>query len=262
MTVTKTELKKIKSLHSKKGRKEHGLYLAEGVRLLEESLRHGLMPGKVYYLNEGLSNREKKLLTAFDDRRVPLSPVEEKQLDFASQTMSPQGLLGIFTIPEQKPGELLRLNFRKLLLCDNISEPGNLGTLIRSALAFGFDKVLLSGTSTDAYSPKVVRSSVGAIFGLRVLKVTETELLTFAQNKKLLMIGTGAAGRRDANELSERIKKEKFLLAIGSEAEGLSDRVRKQCEFLIRIEHENKVESLNAGVAGSIIMKQVYDILN
>lgn len=261
MAVTKTELKKIKSLHSKKGRKEHGRYLAEGTRLLEESLRHGLMPETVYHLNDGLSPRERQLLSAFEDRGVPVMPLTLKQLDFASETRSPQGLLGIFTLPEQKPGELSRLNFRKLLLCEDISEPGNLGTLIRSALAFGFDKVLLGDSSADPFSPKVVRSSVGAIFGLQILKVTTQELLSFVRDKKLLMIGTGMAGRSDWNEPAERIKKEKFILAIGSEAEGLSEEVRQACEFLLRIDHDNKVESLNAGVAGSIIMKQLYDIL-
>ncbi|MFZ5979172.1 MAG: TrmH family RNA methyltransferase [Candidatus Zixiibacteriota bacterium] len=261
MAVTKTELKKIKSLQTKKGRREHGRYLAEGTRLLEESLRHNLMPEAVYYLTEGLSGREKQLLAALEERRVPVFSVSQKQLDFASQTRSPQGLLGLFRLPESKPGELLNLDFRKLLLCEDISEPGNLGTLLRSALAFGFDQVLLCGTSADAYSPKVVRSSAGAIFGLQILKITLTELLSFVRDEKLLMIGTDINGHSDWKELTVRLKKERFILAVGSEAEGLSEQVRRHCEFLIRIDHESLVESLNAGVAGSIIMKQVYDLL-
>jgi len=261
MPVTKTELKNLKSLLTKKGRRQQRLFLAEGVRLLEESLRHRFYPEKVYCSPSRLSEREKKLVNNFESKNVKIAHLSEKQLEFVSPTIAPQGLVGVFNIPETNATELFQRQCRKLLLCENISDPGNLGTLIRSAAAFAFEAVLLVGDAADPYNPKVVRASAGAVFTVKILKVPLEQLLTLVKDEKIFMIGTGPTGRQDLNRLKSRLLKDRFLLAIGSEAEGLTEEFLSQCDAFVRIDHENGVESLNAAVAGSIIMKQVYDIL-
>ncbi|MBN1211182.1 MAG: RNA methyltransferase [candidate division Zixibacteria bacterium] len=261
MPVTKTELKNLKSLLTKKGRRQQRLFLAEGVRLLEESLRHRFYPETVYCSLSRLSGREKKLVDSFEDKDVKIVTLSEKQLEYVSPTIAPQGLVGVFKIPEIKAAELFHVRHRKLLLCENISDPGNLGTLIRSAAAFTFEVVLLAGNTADPYNPKTVRSSAGAVFAVKILKVRLEQLLTLVEDEKIFMIGTGPTGRYELNNLTNRLLKDRFLLAVGSEAEGLSDEFMNRCDAVVRIDHETGVESLNAAVAGSIIMKQVYDLL-
>jgi TrmH family RNA methyltransferase len=262
MPVTKTELKNLKSLLTKKGRRQQHRFLAEGVRLLEEALRHRVYPEKLYRTSSQLVGRVKKLVDDLESRGVPVVAVSTRQLEQVSPTIAPQGLVGVFKIPDLNAVELFESRYRKLLLCENISDPGNLGTLIRSAAAFAFDAVLLAENAADPYNPKVVRASAGAIFAVKISKVRLEELLNLVDDKKIFMIGTGASGRQDLNSFKGRLKENRFLLAVGSEAEGLSGDFLNRCDAVVRIKHESAVESLNAAVAGSIIMKQVYDILN
>lgn len=262
MPVTKTELKNLKSLWSKKGRRDYRLYPAEGVRLLEEALRQRVFPEKIYYCETRLSARERNLLIKFESHRVISRALTEKQLEYLSQTQTPQGLVGVFSLPAIEPTELLLAGNRKLLLCENISDPGNLGTLIRSAAAFAFDLVVLSGETAEPYNHKVVRSSAGAIFGMKILKVALKVLLTLVKKKNIYIIGTSPSGVEDMDRLRGFLEKRRFLLAVGSEADGLSEALLANCDRVVRIAHGNQVESLNVAVAGSIVMKQVYDILN
>ena len=136
--------------------------MAEGVRLLEEALRHRVKPRTVYFAPSLLSARGEKLVARFRRGRVDLEEVPARTLTKLSDTATPQGVVGLFATPQKAPAELYDRRFRNILLCEDISDPGNLGTLLRSALAFGFEMVLLCGSCAEPYSPKVLRSSVGA----------------------------------------------------------------------------------------------------
>ncbi len=143
------------------------------------------------------------------------------------------------------------------------SDPGNLGTLIRSGLAFGFDRLILTGSSADPFAPKVVRSTAGAIFGIKIVRLPETEHDELVKTKaatKLKLIGAVALRRSVPPPLTKEIVEDGVILAIGSEAEGLSEEIINMIDRRITIRHTAAVESLNAGVAGSILMKQIYDL--
>jgi TrmH family RNA methyltransferase len=258
--ATRTELKKIKSLLTKKGRTRHQMFLAEGVRLLEESIRHRFLPLTVYYAHAMLSSRGKKLIKLFEKKGLQTISLTAKELRSISDTETPQGMVGLFATPSRKLSELCRPPFRMLLLCENISEPGNLGALTRSALAFGFDPVLLSRNSAEPYSPKAVRASAGAVFGLRIMEVTLKEIDALVLEERLIVIAADPGSKTLAKLPIKRVKGKKILLAIGSEAGGLSKPLLARSDFRVRIWHSDAVESLNAAVAGSILMKEMYQI--
>ncbi|MCK4302388.1 MAG: RNA methyltransferase, partial [candidate division Zixibacteria bacterium] len=142
---------------------------------------------------------------------------------------------------------------------ENVSDPGNLGTLARSALAFGFDPMLLSGACADPFSPKVIRASAGAVFALGVALTNESEVFDFVKQKRFHLVAADVKGESSPAVLRRRLKGGKLLLAVGSEAGGLSEAILRQAEYRICLEHRRSVESLNVAVAASILMKQVFD---
>ncbi|MGD8922010.1 MAG: RNA methyltransferase [Candidatus Zixiibacteriota bacterium] len=261
MPITRAELKDIQSLRTKKGRKEKKRFIAEGVRVLEEALQSKLAPECIYYAPAALSERGERLASDFRSHRVKVSEVSARQLKAMSHAETTQGIAGVFPIPDCRLDKLYRSEYRRLLLCDGLADPGNLGTLIRSALAFEFDLVMVTKQTAEVYAPKVVRSSAGAVFGVPVAEVSIDELLSFAGQHDLSLIAADIHGKDDMAELERTVQANPFVLAIGSEASGVSRKLREGAGLLIRIGHSRRVESLNSGIAGSILMKQIYDML-
>jgi RNA methyltransferase, TrmH family len=260
MSLSRMELKNVKSLLTKKGRRTRKMFIAEGIRLLEESLRHKYYPDRVFYTPALLSKRGFTVLDKFTAKKIKTDQISLSHMKNISDTPSPQGIFGIFPTPDQKLKEPYPTKYRNILVCENISDPGNLGTLLRSALAFEFGMIILCGDCVDAFSPKVIRSTAGGVFGLKIFKADIIELRSFIDKTKAIGIGTTIEGDKWAHNLMIIKKAGNRLLIIGSEADGLSHEMKKTAEINLRINHSNKVESLNAGVAGSIIMKQVYDL--
>jgi TrmH family RNA methyltransferase len=260
VSLTKTELKDIQSLLTKKGRKLKKSFLAEGVRLLEEAARHRMRPEAIYYSESALSERAKFLVERFQKLAVSAEPIPLRQLESLADTESTQGILAVFKEPSTALAELYRPAYRRILLCEHISDPGNLGTLIRSALAFEFEMLILTGNSAEPYSPKVVRSSAGAIFGLPVAVCENGELLAFVTLHRMFLVAADIAGQAASVQLRQIPRDQPLLLAVGSESHGLSPEMLAAATARVRIEHATSVESLNAAVAGSILMKEVYEL--
>ena len=256
MSMTKAEQKFVKSLATKKGRKESGMFAAEGVRLLEESFRHRYFPDKVYFAEHLMSDRGRQLLGRLSARRISTENVSAPQLRAISAATTPQGIVAVFKTPTVNPAELSRTDYRKILLCENISDPGNLGTLARSALAFEFKLMLLVGNSAEPFAPKVVRSSAGAVFGLSIARMDLDEISAFVGQRKIAVVATDVQASGD--KIPAGLVKRPFMLAIGSEATGLSEAILRRADFRVHIRHAQAVESLNAAVAGSIIMSRTY----
>jgi len=225
--------------------------------LLEESLRHRVMPDKIIYSETELSDRGRWLIKQFENEKITLNKISSKELSGLSAADTSQGIIGLFKIREYKPGDAFR-KARKVLLLDNISDPGNVGTLIRSALAFGFNTVLVTDNTVDPYNPKVVRSSAGAIFGIPIIKATTDEIMRFKKYSGFKLIVADMKGI-DLHSKKLNIKNySRLVLALGSEATGVSDYISKMSDIRIRIGHSEKVESLNVAIAGSLIMMELY----
>lgn len=258
--LTKIELKDIQSLQTKKGRKLKNSFVAEGVRLLEEAVRNRIKPSRVCYSEAALSDRGRWLVDEFLAAKIRTEPIPLKQMESIADTETTQGILAIFPMPTDSLAELYRPTLRRLLLCENISDPGNLGTLLRSSRAFGIDLVILAGRSADPYSPKVVRASAGAIFGLPIALCEVDEVRAFVIKERILMLAADINGRADLRQVSRQAGKRTIMLAIGSEADGLSDELLAESTARVRIIHSQAVESLNAAIAGSILMHEMYNL--
>jgi len=252
--------KKLKSLATLKGRQKHGLFLAEGIRVLEESCTFRFHPESVFFAEANLDDRAKALVDSLAHSGCEMLSVNSKDIDQLAESVSPQGIVAVFKIPDLELKTELTENDKFILYLDDIADPGNVGTLIRSALAFGVDLVVLSPASVDPFNGKVIRSSAGAIFGQKLAVGSIDDLMKLCGNNTILLgAQKGEAGIDKA--LSGVKSGDKLLFAIGSEARGLSKPVLRHARQLVGIVHTDRVDSLNAAVAGSIILKEIYDIL-
>ncbi|MDH3890302.1 MAG: RNA methyltransferase [candidate division Zixibacteria bacterium] len=258
VSITKKELKEIKSLRTVKGRRVHGRFVAEGVRLLEEAMRHRVGPRLLLTAKPLLTDRASALVGRFRAKRIPLASTSAREMKATCDSVTSQGLLGVFDMMEWSPTELLKPRYRKVLLCDGISDPGNLGTLIRCALAFGFNPLLLVGACADPFAPKVVRASAGTIFGVKLIRTTATQAAQLSAEGEFTLVAADVNGRSTAGP-PVNAKRNRVILAVGSEAVGLSEPIANTANCRWQLKHESSVESLNVAVAAALMMKQFYD---
>ena len=257
--LTKREIKDIKTLATKKGRTAKNMFLAEGVRLLEQARSLKSRPLEVLYAPEILSDRGYKLLDDWSKDGLTAREVSGKDMEAFSATKTPAGIAAIFDLPRINQEESLGAKHRRILVCDNVADPGNLGTLLRGALAFGFGTILATGQTVDAYSPKVVRSSAGAIFGLTIVTVDLTTVLRWKTELGARMAVTVLSGHSLREPLCELMARSQIMLVVGSEAVGVSGPILEAAEWKFRIRHRADVESLNVGMAGTIVMSRIYE---
>ncbi|MEA2031062.1 MAG: RNA methyltransferase [candidate division Zixibacteria bacterium] len=253
------KIKSLRTLLTRKGRHKHNAFLAEGVRLLEEAFRHSYYPCIVYYASSLLSHRGEKLVEHFRQKHIELMPLSARQLNMLADTKTPQGIVAKFDVPRLDIDELFTPKTRNILVCENIADPGNLGTLLRSAMAFDFRLILLCGSCVEPYSPKVVRSSMGAIFGVKVAQISVDGFKQFVEENSGTVVATSLEGKNWQSCYKKLHNANPRLLVVGSEVDGLSKEMQSISSVNLRIDHSLKVESLNVAVAGSIIMKQIYD---
>lgn len=256
----RTEFKSLKSLTTLKGRRKHGLFLAEGVRILEESCRFGIVPQCIYFAETDLDKRGKALVDTMARSKCECKSISRREIAQLAESVTPQGIVAVFKIPDIGLNKSRPLKNEFILYLDNIADPGNVGTLIRSTLAFDVGLVVLSPATVDPYNGKVIRASAGTIFGQKLAIAGIDELLEWA-GKGAVLIGAQRGGINIRRALTAAKAECPMIFAIGSEAHGLSDECRKRVNHTVGIEHSDKVESLNAAVAGSIILKEIYDYL-
>lgn len=141
-----------------------------------------------------------------------------------------------------------------ILILDNLQDPGNLGTIIRSATAFNINTIILSDDSVDLYNPKVVRATEGMIFNLNIIRRDLSEIIPVLKNLGYKLIGTDVKKGMDVRN----IRKENVAIVIGNEGSGMKNETKNMCDEFINIKMMDTCESLNAGVAARIIMYEVY----
>jgi RNA methyltransferase, TrmH family len=250
----------LRDLGTGKGRRAAGQFLVEGVRGIEDGMRSGAKPEHVLYNSELLARTERgNNLFAALSRVVPGQVFEasERALKAAAQTEHPQGILASFAIPEWSWSAVTSERCLALI-CDGISDPGNMGTLLRSAEAAGADLVVAAEGCVDLYNPKVVRAAMGAHFRLPSLQDLRWDAIM--QGLEQLGVGvehvycTDAAATRDYDAVDWT---RSSAIIVSNEARGLSAEAQTACARgggAIRIPMLGGSESLNAAVAGSLIM--------
>jgi TrmH family RNA methyltransferase len=241
------KLKLVRSLMGRpKERREANAFVVEGVRLIEEAVTAGWNFQFALY-SDGLSERGQDLLKVLIAHRIDVEEVAGDLLQKLSDTETPQGILAVLEFSNLK----LPATLDFVLIPDQIRDPGNLGTLIRTAAATGVQAVLLPGETTDVFAPKVVRAGMGAHFQLPIHELTWEEIKTLTTGLDIFLADMNGTPcwESDLNK--------PLALIVGSEAEGASDEARRLATQKISLPMAGKVESLNAGVAGSVLMFEV-----
>lgn len=236
--VVKSELKLIKSLQQKKCRNEHGLFVIEGKKVLEELLGSSVAPYKIYCSGSVELNLEYK----------EIQLVSSNELRQMSALKNPNGVLGVFHIPTPES-----VGFKDwVLLLDGIQDPGNLGTIIRLCDWYGITNLVCSKDTVDCYNPKVLQATMGSI--ARVNIVYE-DILTFLKSCPLPVYGSFMDG---ASVYKSELP-EKGVLIMGNEGNGISLDATKLCNHRIAVPQYGTIttESLNVGTASAILLNEI-----
>ncbi|MCL2569141.1 MAG: RNA methyltransferase [Oscillospiraceae bacterium] len=222
-------------------REATGEFLCDGLKLYEEAVQSGaeitLLAASRRELLDGVS---RQAILVPEDVLASISPMK-----------TPQPLL----FACKKPDQALAERPRRVLVLDGVQDPGNVGTLLRSARAFSVDQVILVGACADLYHPRTVRAAMGALFRQRVVQLSVDEMLDYVNLNDLALLGADLA--EDSLDLRGTLPG-RMAVVIGSEGQGLSETVRSVCYGTVRIPMEETSESLNAGVAGSILLWEMY----
>ena len=246
-----THIKQVVKLQkSARYRRETGLFAAEGLRVCEDAMRSGAVIQALFVTEASLqkSGGTGERLCAYAKTVYLLSDRLFAQI---SDTQTPQGVLGVIkTLDKSAVFDTIN-NGGKFLVLDNVQDPNNLGTVLRTAEAFGVSGVVMSADCCDAYNPKVVRGSMGAVFRLPLLTVSE---LAAWLGRYPRLQTYAAVVDSHAQRVTEISFSEPCAVVIGNEGNGIRHDIIKACRHTMTIPMNGKAESLNASVAAAILM--------
>lgn len=220
-------------------RTERGEYLCDGLKLLKEAVQFGARVTSVLWKDMP------QIVSGLDCDAQYIAPAE--LFDYVSPMKNSPGPIFAVSIPERDEA----LPITRAIVLENVQDPGNVGTVIRTANAFGIDAVILTGDCADLYNPKTVRSTMGAIFRQRVIGCSLDELMPILSRNALPLYGAALTDRA-VSILAVDVKH--AAVAVGSEGRGLSEKLLDLCDKPIIIPMQPDSESLNAAVAASVIM--------
>lgn len=241
-------IKKINLLQTKKSaRKKEGLFIIEGLRGVNEvpleKLKELIISESSLSLKEQIKHQKSCIV------------VPDEIYKNISDTKTPQGVMAIVEIPEVQLGDLEQNEKGFYLVLENVQDPGNLGTLIRTAYGFGVDAILLTKGCVDVYNPKTIRSTMGALLHIPVVVDVELDqLFTWVEERQVVVHATDL---QDSTELSGCNFTGNIAVVIGNEANGISEDMRSEAKVKMRIPMPGGLESLNAGIAGAVCMYEV-----
>ncbi len=230
-------------------RRAEGVFVIEGLRLAEEAWLAGCQPELVIH-TEALSPRAQQILAGWRDGGVELLPVTPQVLSVVSDTQTPQGLLAV--LPIRSLPIPAQAGF--LLIADELRDPGNLGTILRTALAAGVEAALLPPGTVDVFSPKVVRSAMGAHFRLPIHLSPWDEIQRLVESLSLTVYLADASG---GQSLYNSDFAAPLALIIGGEAAGAGSQASKLATRRVHIPMPGKAESLNAAMAAAVLLFEV-----
>lgn len=235
--IKNDKIKNIKKLNQKKYRDKENLFIVEGEHLVLEAYKKGMI----------------KELILEQDEILPIDVdtiyVTNDIINYISELETPQNIMAVC----KKIEENEQLG-NKILILDQIQDPGNLGTIIRSAVAFNIDTIILGNDTVDLYNSKVVRASQGLMFHLNIIKRDLKEIIPKLKENNYKIMGTKVT---HGNSLKTIAKSEKFAIIMGNEGNGVQEEILDMCDEYIYIDMNEKCESLNVGVATSIILYEL-----
>jgi RNA methyltransferase, TrmH family len=236
---------RVRDLQTVKGRKKHGRFVFEGATLLDEALRSGVEIEELYVTESVLEGNA--AVQKLDERGTPVYLVDERVASRISDLTTPTGLVAV---AQERAADLATiLSGRLTLVLADLNDPGNVGTLLRSAEAFGAQGVVVGSLGVDPYHPKVVRSAMGATFRIALAVASPQEFDVIAKGLNATVLGLAI----DGDDIAEMQPGDPTVLLVGHERRGLG-LWQNSANRLVAIPMSGPAESLNAAVAGSIAL--------
>lgn len=242
MLITSLENDRIKTyikLKDRKHRKKLRKFIVEGMHLVLEAYKKGIIEELIL---------EKDVVLPIN---LPTIYVTNEIINKISEMESPSNVMALCNMMDNT-----EIEGDKILLLDEIQDPGNLGTIIRSAVAFNVDTIVLSPDTVDLYNPKVIRATQGMIFHTNIVVKELNEVIKEIKEKEIPVYGTKVDYGEDVRSLKEKDRK-KYCLVMGNEGNGVSEEILDLCDEYLYIGMNEVVESLNVGVATSIILYEL-----
>ncbi|MBR3614434.1 MAG: RNA methyltransferase [Clostridia bacterium] len=247
-------IKHIKKLKEKKYRDEYNEFIVEGIKMIEEAI---IENAKIKYIIicddcKTVGNIPNDLM--YEIAKLNCIYVAEKIFNSITEVINPQGIMAIIEKSSNKENEIdyKQDNF---LILDNIQDPGNMGTILRTADSLNLNQIIVSKGSADIYNPKVVRSTMGAIFRIKVIEVENLpKIIKEMKKHKINVYATDLKTDKSIYDVDYT----KAAIVIGNEANGVSNAVLNESSLKIKIPMIGKTESLNAAVATSIILYEAF----
>lgn len=224
-------------------------FIVEGYHLVDEASKTNLL--------EAIISTDEKELKKINNVKRYL--VNDAIINKIATTKNPQNILGIVKMLDHNITNLVPIikeNKTKLIMLDDVNDPGNLGTIIRTAAGLGYDGIIMSPNTVDLYNEKVIRSTQGVMFKIPIIKANLQEVIKLLKKEKVFCIGTALTNAKDVKHIT---KKDKFAICLGNEAKGISKEVLDNMDENVKIAMNNDVESLNVSIAAGIIMYEMME---
>lgn len=245
------QVKRLLQLQKKsKARNEEKVFLVEGLRMFMEVPEERV---EKVYISETLYNKKKQELKL---EKFSVEVLSDSVFQHVSDTKTPQGILCVVNQKQYDLETVLNIENPHFMVLDNLQDPGNLGTIVRTAEAAGVDAVFVSKESVDIYNPKTIRSTMGSIYRMPVIYIEDLlELLDIFKQKGIKSYAAHLEGK---NSYDKEDYQSGTAILIGNEGNGLRKEISNSADIWVRIPMEGKVESLNAAIAASVLMFEVY----
>ncbi len=242
-------IKNIKKLKDKKFRDEAGLYIIEGIKMIEEAIEEKASIKKILICEECLTTGDLEQKILYEIAKYNCIYVNSKVYNFLTDVVAPQGIMAVVA----KPSKDTEIDYSEdiILALDGIQDPGNLGTILRTADSVKLKQIIVTKNTADSYNPKVVRSTMGAILRIKIIETEDlAKTLKEAKKNKFKIVATSL----DTNESIYDISYNKKVIVIGNEANGVSKEIQELADNRVKIPMLGKTESLNASVATGIML--------
>ncbi len=244
--LTKNQIKYYSSLLNKKFRQQEKKFIVEGIKLIAEALDSGFTSEIIIALKESAAEN---LLKQLNRKKISTEIVKSADFEKLCDTKNPQGIIGVFHFRQQSA---MDFEHEKLIVAlENISDPGNVGTIIRNCDWFGVKNILLSPDCAEVYNPKVIRASAGSVFHLNVFEEKDFYKVLLEQKKKGFMI---LSADLNGENLYTYTHSQNVILVLANEANGPTKNLLDICDSKITIPRKGKAESLNVASASAVIL--------
>ena len=248
--MLKSDIKYLSKLLQKKYRTSEGKFIVEGRRLIEEGIKSKFNCHSIY-ITEEFKDNFPEFTKLINNNKIPLTILNKKDIEKISSTESPQGIAAVFEIPKNEE----KIYDENVVVClDNISDPGNVGTILRTCAWFGIKAVLLSKDCAELYNPKVLRSSMGGVFNLNIFENVDLQIeiqSLKSLNYKIYLADMNGTDYRNVNF------EKKTAIIFSSEAFGPTKEIANLSDIKITIPSKGNIESLNVSAAAAIILSKI-----